>query len=169
MDSRQHMAEMVRKSRPRWTLAFTLDASQAGPGPPGANFAYCLTMTPMTTLSIWLGEGSAACMQPYPSTYHSSAASWMSQPPTCIKYNKQGGDCRFGQGCKYHHVCYPKSKYTKLSGVKNSKVKQWYPLAHSGEVHVTWGSSMCICLISGLKMASAHIYLWLHTGLIAST
>lgn len=68
--------------------------------------------------------------QPYPSTSRSSVPSRASQPQTCIKFNKYGGDCKFGQACKYRHVCsiceepHPKSKCTKGSGGENSKAQQ---------------------------------------------
>ena len=77
--------------------------------------------------SAW---GRERRMQPHPSPYWSSAAFRTSQPPTCIKYSKYGGDCKFGQGCKYRHVCaiceepHPKSKCTKSLGRENSKVQQ---------------------------------------------
>jgi len=52
-------------------------------------------------------------MQPYPT--HMIRGS---SEQTCIKYNRYNGDCKFGENCKYKHVCsscgggHPKSKCT---------------------------------------------------------
>ena len=118
---RQHMAETGRKD---WSKVDPSIYSRCltGWAWPTSWCEWCVSLDYNSNeCPFGSARGKDRCIQPYPSTSRSSATARAGQTPTCIKYNKYGGDCKFGQGCKYRHVCsiceelHPKTKCTKGS------------------------------------------------------
>ena len=94
----------VGRTGPRWTPASIHDAWQAGPNPPLGASGVSLdhNMIPRTVHSIRCGDGIVAHnLTLHPPTHQPL----LSKSTTNVhKYKKYGGDCKFGQGCKYCHA-----------------------------------------------------------------
>ena len=99
---------------------FTPDASLAGLAPhPDASG---VSLDHDSECPFTSARGKDQLPQPYSTNgARFTAATQASAQPHCVKYNKYGGDCKFGASCKYHHVCsdceepHPRSKCPKQS------------------------------------------------------
>ena len=126
---RQHMAETAEKD---WSK---VDASiysrcLTGWARPTTWCEWCVSLDHETNDCPFSNQPIRARdkprFQPYSSNVPRSSMTHRSaQLPTCIKFNRYGGDCKFGAGCKYRHVCsicgepHPQSKCTKNPAAQN--------------------------------------------------